>query len=88
MPFTPGRSDASQEHTDVDSFAVLEPLADGFRNYTKEAYRESAEEMLIDRAQLLGLSAPEMTVLIGGMRVLNANYDRSELGVFTKILKR
>lgn len=84
VPFTPGRSDASQEHTDVDSFAVLEPLADGFRNYTKEAYRESAEEMLIDRAQLLGLSAPEMTVLIGGMRVLNANYDRSELGVFTK----
>ncbi len=84
VPFTPGRTDASQEQTDVDSFAVLEPAADGFRNYLKTKYAVSAEEMLIDRAQLLTLTAPEMTVLIGGMRVLNANFGQSQHGVFTK----
>jgi len=84
VPFTPGRADATQEHTDVDSFAVLEPIADGFRNYMKKKYTVSAEEMLIDKAQLLTLSAPEMTVLFGGMRVLNTNYNHSNLGVFTK----
>jgi len=84
VPFTPGRGDASQEHTDVDSFAVLEPIADGFRNYMKKKYTVSAEEMLIDKAQLLTLSAPEMTVLFGGMRVLNTNYNHSNHGVFTK----
>ena len=84
VPFTPGRTDASQEQTDVDSFAVLEPAADGFRNYQKAKYSVSAEEMLIDRAQLLTLTAPEMTVLIGGMRVLNANTGQSQHGVFTK----
>ncbi len=73
VPFTPGRADAGQEHTDVDSFAVLEPAADGFRNYLKARYSVSAEEMLVDKAQLLTLTAPEMTVLVGGMRVLNAN---------------
>ncbi len=83
VPFTPGRGDALQEQTDVDSFAVLEPLADGFRNYMDVKYLGSAEEMLIDKAQLLTLTAPEMTVLIGGMRVLNANYDQSKHGVFT-----
>ncbi|MES2797418.1 MAG: catalase/peroxidase HPI [Bacteroidota bacterium] len=83
VPFTPGRTDASQEQTDVESFAVLEPLADGFRNYMKTFYTTSAEEMLVDRAQLLTLTPPEMTVLIGGMRVLNTNFDKSELGVFT-----
>jgi catalase-peroxidase len=83
VPFTPGRADASQDHTDVDSFAVLEPQADGFRNYTKKRYSVSAEEMLVDKAQLLTLSAPEMTVLLGGMRVLNANFDQSKHGVFT-----
>lgn len=83
VPFTPGRSDASQAHTDVDSFAVLEPAADGFRNYQKEKYAVSAEELLVDRAQLLTLTAPEMTVLIGGMRVLNANFGQSSHGVFT-----
>ena len=82
--FTPGRSDASQEQTDVASFAVLEPVADGFRNYQKKAYAVSTEELLIDRAQLMMLTAPEMTVLIGGLRVLNANYDGSPHGVFTK----
>ena len=84
VPFTPGRMDASQEQTDVDSFKVLEPAADGFRNYLKTKYTISAEELLIDKAQLLTLSAPEMTVLVGGMRVLNTNFDNSEHGVFTK----
>ncbi|HUI87232.1 MAG TPA: catalase/peroxidase HPI [Anaerolineales bacterium] len=84
VPFLPGRMDASQEQTDVESFAVLEPKADGFRNYQKRRYAVSAEEMLIDRAQLLTLTAPEMTVLVGGMRVLNANYGKSRHGVFTK----
>ena len=84
VPFTPGRSDASQEQTDVASFAVLEPVADGFRNYQRKAYAVSTEEMLIDRAQLMTLTAPEMTVLIGGMRVLNANYGEAPHGVFTK----
>jgi catalase-peroxidase len=83
VPFRPGRTDASQEQTDVASFAVLEPAADGFRNYQKEKYAVSAEEMLVDRAQLLTLTAPEMTVLIGGMRVLNANFEKSQHGVFT-----
>nr|MBP6758726.1 catalase/peroxidase HPI [Flavobacterium sp.] len=84
VPFMPGRSDASQEQTDVESFAVLEPEADGFRNYMKTQYTVSAEEMLVDKAQLLTLTAPEMTVLVGGMRVLNANFDGSKNGVFTK----
>ena len=83
VPFIPGRTDASQEQTDVDSFAVLEPLADGFRNYMKKKYRISSEEMLVDKAQLLTLTAPEMTVLVGGMRALNANVDKSKMGVFT-----
>src|SRR6266496_3388286 len=84
VPFTPGRTDASQEQTDVESFAVLEPAADGFRNYLNDGYPLSAEELLVDRAQLLTLTAPEMTVLLGGMRVLNANFGRSQHGVFTK----
>ncbi len=84
VPFTPGRTDASQEQTDVESFAVLEPAADGFRNYLKTQYSISAEELLVDRAQLLTLTAPEMTVLIGGMRVLNANVGGSRHGVFTE----
>lgn len=84
VPFTPGRTDASQEQTDVDSFKVLEPLADGFRNYAKSRTISSTEEMLIDKAQLLTLSAPEMTALIGGLRVLNTNFDQSQHGVFTK----
>jgi catalase-peroxidase len=84
VPFTPGRSDASQEETDIESFAVLEPEADGFRNYFKARHKASAEELLIDRAQLLTLTAPEMTVLLGGLRVLKTNYDHSNLGVFTK----
>jgi len=84
VPFTPGRTDASQEQTDVASFFVLEPKADGFRNYQKTKYVVTAEEMLVDRAQLLTLTAPEMTVLVGGMRVLNANFDQSRLGVFTE----
>lgn len=83
VPFTPGRMDALQEQTDVDSFAVLEPKADGFRNYLKTKYAVSAEAMLVDRAQLLTLTAPEMTVLIGGLRVMNANYGKSPHGVFT-----
>lgn len=83
VPFTPGRADASQEQTDVESFAVLEPAADGFRNYLKAKYSISTEELLIDKAQLLTLTAPELTVLIGGMRVLNTNYDGSKHGVFT-----
>jgi catalase-peroxidase len=84
VPFTSGRTDAGQEQTDVKSFAMLEPLADGFRNYLKTKYVVSAEELLVDRAQLLTLTAPEMTVLIGGMRVLNANFRQSQYGVFTK----
>jgi catalase-peroxidase len=83
VPFTPGRTDASQEQTDVKSFAVLEPAADGFRNYLKTRYAVSAEDLLVDRAQLLTLTAPEMTVLVGGMRVLNANFGQSQHGVFT-----
>jgi catalase-peroxidase len=83
VPFTPGRTDASQSQTDIDSFAVLEPSADGFRNYVKTHYTVSTEEMLIDKAQLLTLTAPELTVLIGGMRVLNTNYQYSKHGVFT-----
>ncbi len=84
VPFTPGRTDASQAQTDVASFAILEPNADGFRNYTKTKYSVSAEEMLLDKAQLLTLTAPEMTVLVGGMRVLNTNFDQAKHGVFTK----
>ncbi len=84
VPFTPGRTDASQEQTDVESFEVLEPSADGFRNYLKAKYSVAAEELLLDRAQLLTLTAPEMTVLVGGMRVLNANTGQSQQGVFTK----
>ena len=84
VPFAPGRTDASQEQTDVETFAPLEPVADGFRNYQKAKYAVSAEELLIDKAQLLTLTAPEMTVLIGGMRVLGANHGQSNLGVFTK----
>jgi catalase-peroxidase len=83
VPFTPGRADASQEHTDVESFAALEPAADGFRNYLGKGNRLPAEYLLIDRANLLTLSAPEMTVLVGGLRVLGANYQQSRLGVFT-----
>jgi len=83
VPFTPGRTDASQEQTDVESFSVLEPAADGFRNYQKKKYSVTAEEMLIDRAQLLTLTAPEMTVLVGGLRVLNTNFGQSQQGVFT-----
>jgi catalase-peroxidase len=84
VPFRPGRTDASQEQTDVESFAVLEPAADGFRNYINTKHTISAEEMLVDKAQLLTLTAPELTVLVGGMRVLNANFDQSQHGVFTK----
>ena len=84
VPFTPGRMDASPEQTDVESFAVLEPIADGFRNYLKGKYTVSAEALLVDKAQLLTLTAPEMTVLIGGMRVLKTNFGGSKHGVFTK----
>jgi catalase-peroxidase len=84
VPFAPGRTDASQEQTDVESFAYLEPVADGFRNYLKAKYSVSAEELLIDKAQLLTLTAPQMTVLIGGLRVLGANHGKSQHGVFTK----
>ena len=84
VPFSPGRTDALQEQTDVDSFAVLEPTVDGFRNYLGNGHGRSAEELLVDRAHMLTLTAPEMTVLVGGMRVLNANVGQSELGVFTK----
>jgi catalase-peroxidase len=84
VPFTPGRMDASQEQTDVDSFAVLEPGADGFRNYLKTRYSVSAEELLVDKAQLLTLTAPEMTVLLGGLRVLNTNAGQAPHGVFTR----
>jgi catalase-peroxidase len=83
VPFTPGRTDATQEMTDVESFAVLEPFADGFRNYQREKYAVKAEELLIDKANLLTLTTPEMTALVGGMRVLNTNYDHSSHGVFT-----
>ena len=83
VPFTPGRTDASAEQTDEDSFEVMKPKADGFRNYTQKAYARCTERMLIDKAQLLTLSPPEMTVLVGGMRVLKANYDGSDNGVFT-----
>ncbi|MDD5031041.1 MAG: catalase-peroxidase, partial [Rhodoferax sp.] len=84
VPFAPGRTDATQEQTDVASFAVLEPQADGFRNYRNTAYRVSPEEMLLDMAQLLTLSAPEMTVLVGGLRVLGANHGGAQDGVFTR----
>ncbi|MEO7523377.1 MAG: peroxidase family protein, partial [Ferruginibacter sp.] len=84
VPFTPGRTDASQEQTDVDSFAALEPVADGFRNYYQPIIKASVEELLVDKAQLLTLTAPELTVLVGGMRVLNTNFDQSQHGGFTK----
>ena len=84
VPFTPGRTDATPEQTDADSFAVLEPAADGFRNYQKAKFSVKVEELLIDQAQLLTLTAPEMTVLVGGLRVLNANYEQSQQGVFTQ----
>jgi catalase-peroxidase len=83
VPFTPGRTDASQEQTDVHSFAVMEPTADAFRNYCRNGEKRSAEDLLLDRAQLLTLTAPELTVLIGGLRVLNANFGQSKHGVFT-----
>jgi catalase-peroxidase len=83
VPFSPGRTDALQEQTDVESFAVLEPTADGFRNYLRPGHRQTAEELLLDRAHKLTLTAPEMTVLVGGMRVLNANFGQTDLGVFT-----
>ncbi len=83
VPFSPGRTDASQEMTDVEAFAVLEPTADGFRNYLRPPHTRSAEELLVDRANLLKLTPPELTVLVGGMRVLNANFEKSDLGVFT-----
>jgi catalase-peroxidase len=84
VPFRPGRMDASPEQTDVDSFAVLEPIADGFRNYLKGRYTVPAEALLVDKAQLLTLTAPEMTVLVGGLRVLDVNVGKSAHGVFTK----
>ena len=84
VPFSPGRTDASQEHTDVESFAVLEPTADGFRNYLRKGHQATGAELLVDRANLLTLTAPEMTVLVGGLRVLGANVDKSAHGVFTK----
>jgi len=84
VPFTPGRMDATQEQTDVESFAVLQPIADGFRNYQKKKFSVTSEELLVDRAQLLTLTAPEMTVLVGGLRALNANFAESQHGVFTK----
>ncbi len=84
VPFSPGRTDATQEQTDVESFAVLEPIADGFRNYQKAKYTVRAEELLLDKAQLLTLTAPEMTVLVGGLRALNANVGQSAHGVFTQ----
>ncbi len=83
VPFSPGRADAVQEQTDVESFAVLEPTADGFRNYIRAGDKRRPEEMLLDRANLLTLTAPEMTVLVGGLRVMNAGFGQSELGVFT-----
>ena len=83
VPFSPGRTDASQAQTDVHSFAVLEPIADGFRNYVQNGQQRPAEELLVDRAQLLKLTAPEMTVLVGGLRALNTNFGQSKHGVFT-----
>ncbi|MCU0618926.1 MAG: hypothetical protein MUF40_03345 [Gemmatimonadaceae bacterium] len=83
VPFTPGRTDATAEQTDAESFAVMEPIADGFRNWQKGAYTLTPEELLVDKAQLLSLTAPEMTVLVGGLRVLNANHGQSRHGVFT-----
>jgi catalase-peroxidase len=83
VPFTPGRMDATQEQTDMKSFSVLEPIADGFRNYSKAQYNVPTEALLIDKAQLLNLTAPEMTVLLGGMRSLHCNYDNSENGFLT-----
>jgi catalase-peroxidase len=83
VPFTPGRTDATQEQTDPSSVAVLEPMADGFRNYLKTQYTFSTEELLVDKAQLLTLTAPEMTVLVGGMRALNANHGGTKHGIFT-----
>lgn len=83
VPFTPGRTDTTQEWTDVESFEVLEPLADGFRNYAKGSAGVCAEHLLVDKAQLLTLTVPEMTVLVGGMRALKANWDNSDYGVFT-----
>ncbi len=84
VPFTAGRGDATQEQTDVDSFAVLEPLADGFRNYQQQAFSVSAEELFLDKAQLMTLTGPEMTALVGGLRVLGANYGGTKHGVFTE----
>ena len=84
MPFTPGRGDATPEMTDVESFEVLEPLADGYRNWLKENYVVTPEELLLDRTQLMGLTAQEMTALLGGMRVLGTNYDGTKQGVFTE----
>jgi catalase-peroxidase len=84
VPFTPGRMDASQEHTDVESFSVLEPVADGFRNFQKTKFSVPAEKLLVDKAQLLTLTAPEMTVLLGGLRVLDTNVGRTQHGVLTK----
>jgi catalase-peroxidase len=84
VPFTPGRTDASQEQTDVESFSVMEPKADGFRSYLRSGEKLSPETLLLDRANLLNLTAPEMTVLVGGMRMLNANVGGSQLGVFTE----
>uniref|UniRef100_UPI0030ECFE65 peroxidase family protein n=1 Tax=uncultured Cyclobacterium sp. TaxID=453820 RepID=UPI0030ECFE65 len=83
VPFSPGRGDATDEMTDADSFAPLEPLADGYRNYSKEDYVVSSEELMLDRTQLMGLTAPEMTVLVGGMRMLGTNYGNTKHGVFT-----
>jgi catalase-peroxidase len=83
VTFTAGRMDATQAQTDLNSFVVMEPMGDGFRNYSKEKYTFSTEELLVDKAQLLTLSAPEMTVLVGGLRVLDGNYDHSRHGVFT-----
>lgn len=84
VPFTPGRNDTTQELTDVESFAVLEPMADGFRNYAKKEVAHCAEHILVDKSNLLTLTVPEMTVLIGGMRALKANWDNSDYGVFTE----
>jgi catalase-peroxidase len=83
VPFAPGRTDATQEQTDSEAFAVLEPTADAFRNYLRDGHSRSAEDLMVDRAQLMTLTAPEMTVLVGGMRALNANFEQSDLGVFT-----
>ncbi len=84
VPFKPGRTDATQKQTDVEAFEYLEPAADGFRNYLKARYSVPAEELLVDKAQLLTLTAPEMTVLVGGIRVLGANHGKSKHGVFTE----